>query len=97
MTNRTYHHVAGGMRESHLSGQDLQSTMRLVKSWILQILNLMGFPSPSRNVVTVHVSLTFKIVKSNKQRYILIHSGIYAVKVYVTSYSQDLIFARLSF
>ena len=40
MTNRIYHHVAGEMRESHLSGQDLQSTMRLVKSWILQILNL---------------------------------------------------------
>ena len=42
--NIIYHHVAGETRESHPSVQDLQSTTRLVESWMLQILDTrMGF------------------------------------------------------
>ena len=66
-TNRIYHHVTGGTRESHLSAQDLQSTTRLAESWMLQILDTptrMGFPSPSRNVVIGYFSPTCKCVKS---------------------------------
>ena len=41
-----------GTRESHPSVHDLQSTMRLAESWMLQILDTrMGFPPPSLNVV----------------------------------------------
>ena len=56
--NRIYHHNEGGTRESHPSVQDLQSWIRLAKSWILQILNMrMGFPCPFHNVVIVFSTL----------------------------------------
>ena len=53
--NRIYHHIAGGMRESHLSVKDLQSMVKLgnAKSLMFKILDMrMGFSSPgSGNVV----------------------------------------------
>ena len=43
--------------ESHPSVQGLQSTTKLAKSWMLQILDMrMGFPSPSLNVVIDYFS-----------------------------------------
>ena len=42
--NRIYHYVGEGTRESHLSVHDLQSTMRLVELWMMQIMDTrMGF------------------------------------------------------
>ena len=45
------------MRESHRSVQDLQSTTRLTKSWMFQILDTrMGIPRPYVNVVIDYFS-----------------------------------------
>ena len=49
------HHIGGGMRESHPSVQDLQSTTRLTEAWMLQILDIrMGFFCPSRNKTNIN-------------------------------------------
>ena len=65
-TNRIYHHIVEGTRESHPSVHDLQSTTRLAESWMLQIMDTrMGFPCPFHNVVIDYFSPTPFIVINN--------------------------------
>ena len=46
-----------GTRESHPSGHDLQPTMWLAESLMLQVMDTrMGFPCPFRNVVIDYFS-----------------------------------------
>ena len=62
---RIYHRIEGGMRESHPSVQDLQSTTGLAESWMLQILHTrMRFPHPFLNVIIIFLIL----VKQEAQR-----------------------------
>ena len=57
--NRIYNHIVEGTREFHLSVHDLQSTTRLVESWMLQIIDTrMGFDCTFHNVVIDYFSPT---------------------------------------
>ena len=90
-TNIIYHHVTEWTRESHPGVQDLQSTMRLAESWMLQILDTgMGFPSPSRNLVIDYFSPTCKMYQINNEKAIN-NVDFYPLLAILASTSRDVI------